>query len=67
LKLANTKIRLLCFLIVACLILTGCATMGMASAGFFKLLSTLLVIPFKLLVKILDVVKTMPKPPPGVF
>jgi len=47
--------------------LSGCATLGYAVSGLTQIVTTAIVLPFKLVGKVLDVVKTMPKPPPGVF
>ncbi len=55
------------FLLLFCSFISGCATIGGASSGFAGALSSILMLPFKALGGILDIVSKLPKPPPGVI
>jgi hypothetical protein len=41
--------------------------LGAAGSGFANDISTLVIVPFKILGKVIGIVGKMPKPPPGVF
>lgn len=65
----NNRIKVFWFLLVLfyCFNLLGCSTLGSAGTGLANGLSTLVMLPFKIAGKVLDIVAKMPKPPPGVF
>lgn len=62
------KIRILFLaILICCFSLSGCATLGGATSGFAGAIGTLVALPFKVLGKVMGLVKHLPKPPPGVF
>lgn len=61
--------RILSFLLslVLCVNLAGCSTLGSASAGFVGMLTTVVLLPFKVAEQAINIVNKLPMPPPGVF
>lgn len=66
-KHAGNKFLFLVLILICCLMLNGCATLGGVFMGMSNIFTTLIKIPFKLLDVAVEIFKASPKPPPGVF